>query len=517
MSFKQADIPGGAPNVPPPFEPIVPDNKPHWMETLGDKIGDIPLCQLPIPGSHDSGTYGMSESAETQSLTIKEQLNLGIRFFDLRPCVDNGNYWVAHTFMSSNKLASWPLNLTEPSIFLELRQFLQANPKEVVILKFQSFSSKGGQDFNSEDHKHFRELLNDFLPLVPPSPVSSVTLNSIYARQPRAQAPQGEPSYGGVIVFYQLTSESKPTASEPAGDPSSWHNFWPYLTEGEQRDRTDYIKLWDPYWNDYYWWLGDQDPSSWAKHWIPYNEENLKWWAAMTSTRFFITQAQMEVGGADMKVSLRKSAELNNPKNVALFKGWMQNGLRADASRPLRPNILTMDFVQHGDLCQEILDFFGSMSPDRVAQEYPFYNGFIDASDFALKFGANQNQYLAVSGDGWVVATGDKSAALRFRLYPAKPEKPFSSSFNMHYQVVGGAWDKYYLSMDSSYCLKLYASSSEAVWQQSGQGLFSLYSHGYLPNSNDGAYIYVTAESSVAAQVTQDWTAGTGSAEGQQT
>ena len=82
----------------------------------------------------------------------------------------------------------------------------------------------------------------------------------------------------------------------------------------------------------------------------------------------------------------------------------------------------------------------------------------------------------------------------------------------MHYQVVGGAWDKYYLSMDSSYCLKLYASSSEAVWQQSGQGLFSLYSHGYLPNSNDGAYIYVTAESSVAAQVTPVSTWDDGSA-----
>jgi hypothetical protein len=49
------------------------------------------------PGSHDSGTYGsfreiLDEYARTQHKTIKEQLEMGIRFFDLRPLVDDGRY-----------------------------------------------------------------------------------------------------------------------------------------------------------------------------------------------------------------------------------------------------------------------------------------------------------------------------------------------------------------------------------------------------------------------------------------
>ncbi len=58
-----------------------------WMSQLDDSLA---IQDLSIPGTHDSaakkGLVGTttSERSETQSLTIQEQLNIGVRFLDLR-------------------------------------------------------------------------------------------------------------------------------------------------------------------------------------------------------------------------------------------------------------------------------------------------------------------------------------------------------------------------------------------------------------------------------------------------
>jgi hypothetical protein len=500
------------------------------METLLPKIGDIPLCQLPIPGSHDSGTKGLPESGQTQDLSVAQQLTHGIRYFDLRPRVNRDEFYVHHFHGSDNRLARWPasgnaadINFNEESIFRDLRVFLEKNPKEVVILKFQSFEGMGTQDFNSDDHKHFRTLLNQYLPLVSPRPVSSLTLNSVLALNLKPlHNPTSAAAFGGVIVFYHLGPRSSPGPDPQPNTSDSWANFWPYLTADQQeKSSTEYIRIWDPYWHDYADWLADDDDASIAANWAPYHVRNLAAWKAMGSARFFVTQAQMEVGSGSMNITLLNSAKKNNARNVSMFADWMAEGAPgvfeimgkgATMAPRLRPNILTMDFIQYGELCPVIMNYFGGRTKDQIAQFYR-WQSFVEAGDFAIRIDAS---YLKVySSEGWIVPTPNKADALRFRIWVMVGREDKVWFARRCYQVVGGSWDGYYLSMNGSYCLGLYKSSEKAGWGLVGDALYSERNGKCLAWTKDNDYVYATGEVGVlapydthvfAAKVSLDWT-----------
>ncbi len=69
-----------------------------------DTLGDVTLRNLCIPGTHDSGTsvcqdgtfFSPSSDIQTQTLPISAQLELGIRYFDIRPCLTNGKFYTGH-------------------------------------------------------------------------------------------------------------------------------------------------------------------------------------------------------------------------------------------------------------------------------------------------------------------------------------------------------------------------------------------------------------------------------------
>ena len=55
----------------------------NWMASLPDNVY---ISQILIPGAHDAATSGMTLSInKTQSKTISEQWDAGVRAFDLRP------------------------------------------------------------------------------------------------------------------------------------------------------------------------------------------------------------------------------------------------------------------------------------------------------------------------------------------------------------------------------------------------------------------------------------------------
>jgi hypothetical protein len=66
---------------------VAPD---RWMADLSETIGQRPLKQVIIPGSHDAGTYGsfatapLQAIAQAQGADITGQLNAGSRYFDMR-------------------------------------------------------------------------------------------------------------------------------------------------------------------------------------------------------------------------------------------------------------------------------------------------------------------------------------------------------------------------------------------------------------------------------------------------
>jgi len=69
----------------------------NWMTGLPDTVK---VCRVSIPGTHDSGTAGvrfpMKHYARTQTMDLSEQWDAGIRFFDLRPKLENGTLRIYH-------------------------------------------------------------------------------------------------------------------------------------------------------------------------------------------------------------------------------------------------------------------------------------------------------------------------------------------------------------------------------------------------------------------------------------
>ncbi len=69
----------------------------HWIADLSDTIGQRPLRQVIIPGSHDTGTYGhmssFQDQAQAQNEDVTAQLNDGARVFDLRGRYSPDSTW----------------------------------------------------------------------------------------------------------------------------------------------------------------------------------------------------------------------------------------------------------------------------------------------------------------------------------------------------------------------------------------------------------------------------------------
>ena len=98
-----------------------------WMAGLSDTVK---VCRVSIPGTHDSGTAGvrflMKHYARTQTMSLGEQWDAGIRFFDLRPKLEKGKLNIYHG------PANCHLELGQ-ALFI-LKQKLEQNPKEFCIV-----------------------------------------------------------------------------------------------------------------------------------------------------------------------------------------------------------------------------------------------------------------------------------------------------------------------------------------------------------------------------------------------
>jgi hypothetical protein len=158
-------------------------NPKSWMSELASEIGTTPLCQVCLPGTHDSATYEFEEElgaspdsdltmsiqrsltdgddddgdgakkkgmfakmansigsaintatlgvvfdrmCKAQSLSIKKQLEAGIRYLDLRVAYheDSDKYYSCH--------GVYCVKMT--TVIDEVNTFLTENPKEIVIL-----------------------------------------------------------------------------------------------------------------------------------------------------------------------------------------------------------------------------------------------------------------------------------------------------------------------------------------------------------------------------------------------
>ncbi|XP_056894760.1 PI-PLC X domain-containing protein 1 [Takifugu flavidus] len=136
-----------------------------WMSHLPCALWDIPLSHLAIPGSHNAITYCLDMNdrspvdltqpdmlqkldkymkplirpfvykwAITQEYSMKQQLDCGVRYCDLRiahrPNDSSTDLYFYHGVYTT---------VTVESVLVEIREWLDAHPKEVVILSFSHF------------------------------------------------------------------------------------------------------------------------------------------------------------------------------------------------------------------------------------------------------------------------------------------------------------------------------------------------------------------------------------------
>ncbi|HJU39276.1 MAG TPA: hypothetical protein VJ724_06850 [Tahibacter sp.] len=119
------------------------------------------LTQLNIPGTHDTGTYGGNgeEGTRCQTLTIAQQLEAGVRFFDLRlvlnPKADPDDLGIFHGDYFQNV---WLRKDIMPNVVA----FLARHPTECVVFLVNrdgGLSGPKGEPINDVLHKILLETI----------------------------------------------------------------------------------------------------------------------------------------------------------------------------------------------------------------------------------------------------------------------------------------------------------------------------------------------------------------------
>lgn len=142
-----------------------------WMSQDSRVIQDKRLAEIAIPGTHDSGTAGIGGDtghtvAATQQKSIPDQLEDGIRYFDLRAdeysgksCADGSDFYVFHGDGALRYL-SYRFN----DVLRGIKNFLDdpSHSKEIIIIDMQQISA-GNSGNEAVFFRSVQEILQPYL------------------------------------------------------------------------------------------------------------------------------------------------------------------------------------------------------------------------------------------------------------------------------------------------------------------------------------------------------------------
>ena len=97
------------------------------------------LSAVNIAGTHDSCTAfcTMENMCRCQSLTVKEQLALGIRLFDIRLYKSGNTFFLCHSLADCFCEGENKTKLTFDNVLEDFRAFLKSNPGETLIVSIK--------------------------------------------------------------------------------------------------------------------------------------------------------------------------------------------------------------------------------------------------------------------------------------------------------------------------------------------------------------------------------------------
>ncbi|MBO4840125.1 MAG: phosphatidylinositol-specific phospholipase C [Bacteroidaceae bacterium] len=134
--------------------PVLAIDYQNWMRPLDDNLF---LSRLSIPGAHDAATSscsssGMTGSAHTQTYTIAQQLERGVRFFDLRPAWNGSDMVIYHGIVSTGVKFNDALNT--------LCNFLNSHPKEFLFVVMRHEDDTEGSSEKAQWPTQMKNCLN---------------------------------------------------------------------------------------------------------------------------------------------------------------------------------------------------------------------------------------------------------------------------------------------------------------------------------------------------------------------
>lgn len=132
-----------------------------WLDMVRD---EVKVCKLSIPGTHDTMTgmgfyqpglkFVFNMTAISQLSDLEEQMNSGLRFFDIRPVVSTDTIAKKRILRLTHGISE--LDVTFEQTIDWLQAYLKAHPSEFFIAKLQF-------DNGFEDQKDLYSLLSDVL------------------------------------------------------------------------------------------------------------------------------------------------------------------------------------------------------------------------------------------------------------------------------------------------------------------------------------------------------------------
>lgn len=96
----------------------------NWMQDIED---NRLVCKMSIPGTHDTAADSGNDWVKTQDKNIEQQLNSGIRFFDIRLVHENGVLKLCHNTHTFN--TTFDRDVLKTTV-----EFLKEHPSETVIM-----------------------------------------------------------------------------------------------------------------------------------------------------------------------------------------------------------------------------------------------------------------------------------------------------------------------------------------------------------------------------------------------
>lgn len=113
-----------------------------WMSYIHD---DTKISDISIPGTHDSGaTHSIFDvSGKCQDLSIKQQLRVGVRFFDLRLQLVNDEFKIVHSFVDQR--------LSFKKVMKDLSNFINKNNSEFIIISLKKEASDKNSTLDFKD------------------------------------------------------------------------------------------------------------------------------------------------------------------------------------------------------------------------------------------------------------------------------------------------------------------------------------------------------------------------------